>query len=765
MASNLTPERLLDGLSHFCSSLTIDERKSLITLSRAQHIPSPSDSPVLFSKVRPCLDKMVRHPPYHENCLHDLSEYGHIVMRLLGSPLTTALLIVYALGTEVDDDEAHSGRISSLSKELCATQTIRLESTWNWDAIFDSKNRGNEPLHPLFPTQTSLHVSFRKSLYDFRERTRNRTIFPHYSSRGVSSESVRHLLNRVDHGRIRKCYGNPLSFHRQLDRGNVKSRDIVHHYIRTGFWIKGKTELKQRWYPSQLLPRTYFSWSGPDIAIAGYLREFFNSLGDCFEPTERKNRVQPDWLKRIPNVDGGFAFYDLTSFTSWFHEQVPFLQSLSRYFEGCYVYLVGENLSLTYHDLGSLISGYIDWCNNFPEFVISEKIDFPFSNRDYRHLCAGFLGIPGNLITCTLAHGLAQAALQTHPSHLQVPGDDVGAQFRNPLHRFDIMRCASSLGVLQYEKVFSSPEACIYLKRLVIELGDRIELAPMLIHPLLPYLVDPTTRNIRSNRYTLPEREKLRSRAAHVLTAYHRDIWRLTKGNIDHATSSLLLLFSRRVHRMTGLPYGAIFQGREFGDVESEDGTYRDIVMKFSVEEDDCLFSNPDIAFAGRYVDRIVIRSTNEVEVSNIESRMEKGERYVVRRAKVWRFLEDMGYVRQIGIPGEKVTLVGKDARDAFLFASEPPLREVEVTSDLELHQLVALGIVSSDISTGFFTASNEDRSVYDENTRSWRYRKYVDLDDPRSAGFYGNKQWLAPCLDRERSSLSPDPDGVFLDY
>jgi hypothetical protein len=237
------------------------------------------------------------------------------------------------------------------------------------------------------------------------------------------------------------------------------------------------------------------------------------------------------------------------------------------------------------------------------------------------------------------------------------------------------------------------------------------------------------------------------------------------KGNIDHATSSLLLLFSRRVHRMTGLPYGAIFQGREFGDVESEDGTYRDIVMKFSVEEDDCLFSNPDIAFAGRYVDRIVIRLTNEVEVSNIESRMEKGERYVVRRAKVWRFLEDMGYVRQIGIPGEKVTLVGKDARDAFLFASEPPLREVEVTSDLELHQLVALGIVSSDISTGFFTASNEDRSVYDENTRSWRYRKYVDLDDPRSAGFYGNKQWLAPCLDRERSSLSPDPDGVFLDY
>jgi len=570
-------------------------------------------------------------------------------------------------------------------------------------------------------------------------------------------------------GRSRGVFGNPLTYHRHLDRSNVTSKDIVHHYVRSGEWIFGKTEMKQRWYPHGLLPRTYFAWGGCDIAVAGYLRNFFNDLGDMFPPTDRHNRVQSDWLQDASILgSGGFTFYDLTSFTSWFHEHVPFLLSCQEYFSGVRVFLLGADLTITTHDLGSLIGGYVEWCNDFAGFnVAGNLMDGTFSGREYRHECAGFLGIPGNLVTCTLPHGLALAALFDKESQLQVPGDDVGAVYKDDDHLRDIKVNASTLGTLQFDKVFSTPGLCIYLKRLVLDLGSKIELAPMLIFPLLPYLVDPTSReSLRSNRFRLPDRNKLRSRAARVLVAFHRDLWKLTKGDIESDSYEIILLFLRRVHIMVGLPNAAIFQGREYGDDDTDSSNHHpDISVKFSVEDDQCLYHNPDLEFAGKYVTRMSIRMTNEVELSRIEGELSPGTSLVVRKSKAWSFLEDMGYVEVLGIPGEVVELVGADARDAYLFATEPPLREVRVISALDMQQLAAVGVVMADES-GFYASKTVVDPPVDMNTRSWRYRKYVDLDDPKSAGFYGrSREWIKEGIFDSRESLSPEPMEYDLDY
>jgi len=91
---------------------------------------------------------------------------------------------------------------------------------------------------------------------------------------------------------------------------------------------------------------------------------------------------------------------------------------------------VGEGISLTEHDLGALIDAYTDQTTDFAEFVVSKKLLPDEEDRVWRHQCAGFLGIPGNLITCTLAHGLALASLYDSETELQVPGDDVGAHSR-----------------------------------------------------------------------------------------------------------------------------------------------------------------------------------------------------------------------------------------------------------------------------------------------------------------------------------------------
>jgi hypothetical protein len=527
--------------------------------------------------------------------------------------------------------------------------------------------------------------------------------------------------------------------------------------------------MKQRWYPSQLLPRTYFSWSGTDIAVAGYLRNFFNDLGDCFAPTHRHKRVQPDWLQSESLSHMGFLFYDLTSFTSWFHEQEPFLRSVANRFRNVTVYLVGEDLTLSQHDLGSLIDGYTDHTSSFSKFVVNASlIGSDAGDVEYTHQCAGFLGIPGNLITCTIPHGLALASLFADPHELQVPGDDVGAAFSSLNDARDKMLCASTLGVLQFDKVYRQPELCIYLKRLVLDLGNRISLAPMLIYPLLPYLVNPQERDYRSNRFKLPDRKRIIPRAASVLVSFHRDLWRLTKGDIDPDSANIIRLFLRRIHDMVGLPLGAIFQGRVYGVDDPDDrNLYPDVTMKFPVDDDEFMYRNPDLYFASRFITRMTIRGVQDVELSGHFEELKEGETVIVNNSKSWRFLEDMGYVRILGIPGEKIELIGEAARDAFLFASEPPVREVEVLSDLRTDQLVAAGVIPPLDSPEFSAPKRVFGSTgYDINLQSWRYRRYVDLDDPKSAGYYGkSKEWVNDGIGVTRSSLSPEPADIELDY
>jgi hypothetical protein len=762
----------LEDLEMFVSRLDFSGRKALITLARSQSIPDPQESPILYSKVRPILDAMCVRPPFTVLTQGTFSVEGEAVFRLLTSPLTTGLLIVYALGVELSDEQVDHGKTTSFRKELRATQTLRRESTWNWEVFFNRYPVGTTPIvHPLYPRLSALQRVFGLKYPHFRRSQIDKRIFPHYSSRGISSESATYLLNRSRVSKYVKVFGNPKTFHRALDRRNVTSRDVIHHYVRTGSWVKGRVEMKQRWYPSGLLPRTYFSWGGLEIASSAYLRNFFNDQADIFPPTHRLNRVQPDWLYDPTSSNDGFLFYDLESFTSWFHEQVPFLRANAEAARGVRVYLVGADLTLMEKDLGDLIDSYTDYTTDFSEFVIARGLRHGEDpGTTYRHLTAGFLGVPGNLVTCTLAHGLAVATFYSSERQMQVPGDDVGAskiRGERPVDAEAILALARTLGSLQFDKIFQTPGLCLYLKRLVLLLGNQVDLAPMLIFPLLPYLIDPTSRNFRSNRFRLPERERIQSRAAAVIVSFIRDLWKLTKGAIDSETEEIIVVFLRRVHDQVGLPYGAIHQGRLYGDDSEDSRHYPDISVKYSIDDMDFFRMNPDVVFADRYIVRMIIRDTNEIVVSPVTDELSEGSIIVVKNAKVWRFLEDMGYVEIIGIPGSKIELIGTDARDAFLYGSEPAFRTVKVVSALSYQQLVSVGIIRLE-NEGLYDsdqrALTSTMPTFDPNLRNWRYRRYVDLDNPLHSR---SSEIIAEHLGRlaeSRQSSSPDPF-IGLDY
>jgi len=240
----------------------------------------------------------------------------------------------------------------------------------------------------------------------------------------------------------------------------------------------------------------------------------------------------------------------------------------------------------------------------------------------------------------------------------------------------------------------------------------------------------------------------------------------MTRGEMDNSAREIIFLFIRRVHQMTGLPLQAIFQGRVYGSGDNDEHSFPDITIKFDATEVLSLERSPDMEFASKFVTRMTIRDISDVALTPPFKELEEGDTIIVNASKKWSFLEQMGYIRIVGIPGEKIELVGSDARDAYLYSHEPLLREVEVLSRLSSSQLVSVGIMK-DAGSEVFEGRDESGSRHvDWNTRSWRYRKYVDLDDPRAPTLYGKtRDWAVNDLPRERSSLSPEPQDVSLYY
>lgn len=727
-------------LSGFIESLSVEERSALVTLSRSQVFPFDSDT-VLLSKCRPILDKLVVIRPYEDYRYQSLTEIGEILYTMITTSYLCGLVITLAMGATIPETVAAEIRTSSLNKEILATQTRRLPGAWDWDSIIRGLYNPGDMIHPLFPELSALQRRFSFNLRNFRHRFgKGKIIRPHYTTKGVSRETGEWILNRR-HGR--NChYGNPATFHKQLDASNVTSRDVVHHYVRTGRWPVGRVEMRQRWYPSFLKPRTYFAWGGDAIRSSTFLREFFNQVGDCFEPTERHNRVRPNWLRTRSRTGlSRFFFYDLTSFTSWFHEQEPFLRALASYFADCQVFLISENITLTMASVGALIDQYVENVNSFPEFYISSGLSHGMveAHLGMVHQCAGFLGVPGNLVTCTIPHGLAQAEGYTDIHELQVPGDDVGCETPTEERLLDKKACAESLGILQYEKVYTSDQASIYLKRGVRIVLGGVTLADMLIYPLFPYLRSPDTHpdNI-DHRFRPISSPDIIPRACRVLVTFHRDLWKLTHGDLPAEHEAFILDFLRELHNHIGLPLSGVLQGRYVVEGGEEEGLLNDVSIKFPVDSR-YLRNDPDLLFAAEEVEVMIVRDVDPDEVmTEFHADIPTGDYITVYQKRGWSFLEDMGYLQKVeNRGGTKVVLIGEEAKEAYISHRPPRVSRYRVTSDISLSQLSALELIPGNEGVSFVGADLAARPLdFPDITPLRSYtlsrHRYIDLDRPQ---------------------------------
>jgi len=227
---------------------------------------------------------------------------------------------------------------------------------------------------------------------------------------------------------------------------------------RYGISFTGSVEMSQRWYTNQIGPRTYYISGATTYGGAKYTKDIWNDLVDSLVVTQRRNRVNP---RRI-HVDIGkdAIFYDLTSFTSNMATQRVFLERLAQWCHGTEVEILDVCCGVTRVDLGDLVQDYNRTCNWFPSYRNDRLFD---EMTDRIHGVAGFLGVIGNIATCTFLHGAVLLQLATEVDECGCAGDDAVIVIEEEDR---VWGCVSLLGIVAQEKTFRlSDGPVVYLKR------------------------------------------------------------------------------------------------------------------------------------------------------------------------------------------------------------------------------------------------------------------------------------------------------------
>jgi hypothetical protein len=163
------------------------------------------------------------------------------------------------------------------------------------------------------------------------------------------------------------------------------------------------------------------------------------------------------------------------------------------------------------------------------------------------HHVAGFLGVFGNLATCTFLHGAVMSQLVDEFSELGIAGDDGAISSEDDYH---VILAIRLLGLMEYSKVYSTldPGHQLYLKRPIFQVGRRLYTENLALFSMLEHLGD--CDDSRFFPVSRSKKERLSSLAS-SLVAYLRSLSRVTL-SVDQVQS--ICSFLRGVYARVGFP-------------------------------------------------------------------------------------------------------------------------------------------------------------------------------------------------------------------
>lgn len=458
--------------------------------------------------------------PVLKHIFQILPESREQIELVVSSPMLSGFFLSVLLAAPYSNEDITMIRNTLLWKEVSVMESIPRKPTIDWYALFSL----SDPLHERFRPSPVLNRHFRYSLKRWISTLQRRVLYPSMGNRSVSTET-----------RVELEYALARNIDIEVD---VTSTVVEHYYSRSGIQLKGGCEMRQKWYPTQSSPRTYYAQGGVAYHSSKYLRDAFNLLCDTFRPTNRYERVSPSGMTVNEAVDDVFI-YDLTSFTSLFHEHASFLHFLATITEEVDVIIFDSWKGPLTVSLGHLIYDYLEKNVLQPSYTTRIPV---LSDLELHHSIAGFLGVFGNLATCTFPHGLCLASVSNSLESCWCAGDDAGSREAIETSGSMTMSVAEVLGTISKEKTFTASQmGAIALKRPIGIAGGILYQRPNILWPIFSVMCD------ADPRFNLPNVRHATDRVTGAIVSFLKSCQRvpLSPSDIEFACSFFLSFYQR----------------------------------------------------------------------------------------------------------------------------------------------------------------------------------------------------------------------------
>lgn len=412
----------------------MDQRSALAKLCRAQVYPPRGSR--LYEMTKPI-------------SIH----FQQTILPLCQTPLLAGLVLQLVLLAPLTQRDVDTIYKQSLEKELTVMESVMRTCELDFEPFFGMYYK---TIHWSVAPNPKIARYVHERIDNWIRSLQNRVLYPRIGSKTVSTSTASEV-RKIDPDYV------------QENEIGITPIDLERIYHRHNIKVSGSCEMRQKWYYSNLQPRTYYAQGGDAFHSSKYLANPFVDLCDTIPATNRRTRVDPNRIV-IPNPTSDIAYYDLTSFTSNLHVQRTFMYRLAKYCEGVKVSILDSVRGVISQDLGELIHEYTRVNLHYPSYTLPSK--YADSSLVHYHNIAGFLGVYGNIATATFIHGIVMAMRHDNLDENNVAGDD-GLDVTESVE--DTLALVQSLGTVKDEKTFRDKEGCcIHLKRPIRRIGNRL---------------------------------------------------------------------------------------------------------------------------------------------------------------------------------------------------------------------------------------------------------------------------------------------------
>jgi len=403
----------------------------------------------------------------------------------------------------------------------------------------------DDPIHPDIPSNSRSLRKIQHRFRKFRERFEGQILYARATHKNMSSSTRRSFEQ---------------TFGASLDNFAIFGQDDWQRvYHEHGILLEGDVEMRQKWYPANAKPRTYFAMGGKCYQRCRFLQDFFSDLVNIFPATNHITRLRPNRLRlSFDDADEDhYRIYDLSSFTSNMKEQKSFIQALVEFMRGVTVIVVDELIGPIERDLGELLEEYAEYCVNSPTLSYERANLFEGLDEHYKreHGMASLLGIFGNLMTCTVAHYLIITPCIDEDDEINIAGDD-GLVLETLLNKYQLDVCIGFVGESAEDKTMRSNDlGAVCLKRPLIEARPTVHLGHKITPPNLAVAVSYLMGNTIDPRFQFFNLDEMPFEDR--LSVVGKDLLRFLEscflwGVSEEEASDVVRGFGRVVHKICG---------------------------------------------------------------------------------------------------------------------------------------------------------------------------------------------------------------------